>query len=388
MMSKTNQGTDVVVIGGGVIGLATADALARDGASVALLERAQCGRESSWAGAGIIQSGSWHRQDPLVQMQRECVRRYGEFAADLRERTGVDPEYVRCGSMEILIADQQFRMAKSEAKIAGRFDEEYGLRVLELLTPEQACAREPAVTGDSLGAKYDATTGQVRSPRLLAALRAACLREKVQIVEDCEVKGLIVQGGRVTGVRTVQGTRAAGHVVLAAGCWSSRLDEYLTAIMPTTPVRGQVLLLKLPAAPFAHVIERGRCYLVPRRDGYIVVGATQEPDAGFDKTNTAGGVQQLLENAIRLAPPVAEASLEQTWAGLRPGTPDGRPYIGPVPGMDGLIAATGHFRSGLTMTPVTARIVADLVVRGKTPYDLERCRPGRKLDDRLAPTSA
>lgn len=386
IMSRINQNSDVIVIGGGVIGLSVADALGRAGLSVAVLERAQCGRESSWSGAGIIQSGSWHRQDSLVMMQREAVRTYGDFAADLRERTGIDAEYSCCGSMEILLEDQQFRMAKSEARVAVGYDAEYGRRVLELLNPEETRKREPAITSEQLGAKYDATTGQVRSPRLLAALHAACVREKVQIVEECEVKGLIAQNGRITGVRTVQGVRSAAHVVLAAGCWSSGLDDYLASIMPTVPVRGQVVLLKLPAPLFGHVIERGRSYLVPRRDGYIVVGATQEPEAGFDKINTAGGVGHLLEVGLRLVPGIAVATLEQMWSGLRPGTADGRPYIGPVPQMAGLIAATGHFRAGLTLAPVTARIVADLVVRGQTPYDLERCRPGRKLETR--PTSA
>jgi glycine oxidase len=310
------------------------------------------------------------------------VRTYGEVTADLRERTGIDPEYALCGSLEILLEDQQFRMAKSEAKAAVAYQAEYGRAVVELLSPEHARQREPAITSELLGGKYDSTTGQVRSPRLLRALQAACARSKVEIVEDCEVKGLVRQNDRVTGVRTARGTRTAGNVVLAAGCWSSRVDEYLASTMPTLPVRGQIVLVRMPAPPISHILERGRSYLVPRQDGQIVLGATQEPEAGFEKATTAGGIGSLLAMGLRLLPGLADAILERTWAGLRPGTPDGRPYIGPVPAMAGLIAATGHFRCGLTLAPVTARIVADLVLRGNAPYDLSRCRPGRTFDQK------
>ncbi|MBI4579942.1 MAG: glycine oxidase ThiO [Planctomycetes bacterium] len=379
-----SQNPDVIVIGGGVIGLAIADALARQGVSVTLLERGNCGREASWAGAGIVQSGSWHRRDPLVQMQRESVRLYESFAADLRERTGIDPEYIRCGSLEVLLEDQHYRMARSEVKVAAAFEQDYGRKVLELLTPQQTQASEPALTHDLLGAKCCPMTGQVRNPRLLQGLCAACRRGGVEIVENCGVERLRIQNDRVTGVQTPQGLRSAAQVILAAGCWSSLLDERLAKVMPVLPVRGQIALLKMPTVVLQHVIERGRTYLVPRRDGHVVVGATQEPEAGFDKSVTAGGIGGLLGLATRLVPGLAPAVLVQTWAGLRPGTPDGRPYIGAVPGLTGLMAATGHFRSGLTLTPLTARIVADLILRGQTAHDISRCLPGRELENRLA----
>lgn len=379
-MFRSIKSPDVIVVGGGVNGLSVADALTRQGARVTVLERGQCGREASWAGAGIVKSGSWHRRDALVQMQRDSVRAYESFAADLCERTGIDPEYHCCGSLELLLDEQQYRMAKSEFRAAAAFEADYGRRVIDLLTPEEARKREPAITDDLLGAKYDSTVGQIRNPRLLRALRQACAQGNVQIEEECEAKGLVTQNGRVTGVRTVRGVRTAERVVLAAGAWSSRMDAYLDSIMPTVPVRGQVVLLNAAVPAFSHVLERGRNYLVPRRDGHVVLGATQEPESGFDKTLTTGGVSHLLAMGLRLVPGLADSAVATMWAGLRPGTPDGRPYIGPVPGMEGLIAATGHFRCGLTLAPVTTRIVTDLILRGETAYDLSRCLPGRKLE--------
>jgi glycine oxidase len=381
-MKDTKHSHDVVVIGGGVIGLAVADAVSRKGATVVVLERGVCGREASWAGAGIIQSGSWHRRDGLVQMQRDAVRMYETFAADLRDRTGIDPEFRRCGSLEIILEDQQLRMARSEVKVAAAFDQEYGRRVIELLAPQEACRREAAITTDLLAAKFCPLTGQVRSPRLLQALNESCRRGGVDIVEGCEARRIDLRGGRATAVQTAEKAYSAGHVVLAAGCWSSLLDERLATAMPVAPVRGQIALLSMATPIVEHVIERGRNYIVARRDGHVILGATQEPEAGFDNSVTVGGVAGLLDAGLRLVPGLADARLVQTWAGLRPGTPDGRPYIGFVPGFQGLVAATGHFRSGLTLAPMTARIVADLITEGRTSYDIARCMPGREVEGR------
>lgn len=370
---------DALIIGGGVIGLACAERLARDGARVTLLERGVCGREASWAGAGIIQSGSWHRRDPLVQLQRESVRMYPAWTADLHERTGVDPQFIPCGSLEPLLTDQQFRMAASEVRAAEACRAEYGLSVLELLTLADVAAREPELTRDLLGAQYSAVTGQVRNPLLLDALRAAARLSGIRVLENREVVGLLRDGERVTGARTLDERIESRWTILAAGAWSSRLDPRLETLTPVYPVRGQMVLLEMPSPPLRHVIERGRCYIVPRVDGRILVGATEEHASGYEKRNTAEGVAGLLSTAQQLVPCLAGATLVRSWAGLRPGTPDRAPYIGPVPGFEGLIAACGHFRSGLVLAPVTAHIVAEIVGTGRTQRDLARVAPGREL---------
>jgi glycine oxidase len=317
----------------------------------------------------------------MAELLRASLEVYPVFAAKLQEQTGIDPEFVNCGAMEVLLTDQQYRMARSEVRAAESFADRFGQTVLELLSPEEARAREPHLTGDLLGAKRSNVVSQVRNPRLLRALRAACEDAGIRILEHTAVQSLVraSQNGQILGVRTASTEVHADKVVLTAGAWSSQIDAQLAAIPPVYPVRGQIALLQAEPGCITHVVERGRWYLVPRKDGKILVGATQERHAGFDKQVTPAGRQSLLELASRLVPRLGDAPLLQCWAGLRPGTPDGRPYIGIIPGYPNLLAATGHFRNGLTLAPVTGRIVAELVTSGACSYDLADCEPGRSI---------
>jgi len=381
-MSNQTQTSDVIIVGGGIVGLATAHELGKQGLGVTVLERNVCGREASWAGAGVLQCGNWHRKDVLVQLLRESIRNYDKFTDELRDRTGIDSEFVRCGSLDLLFEDQQYRMAASEVQAAEAYREEYGRPVLELLSPEQARQREPNITADMFGAKYCSTTCQVQNPMIMRALRQACMTENVKIFENCAVMELIRDGQRIIGARATGGEFTARHVILTAGPWSSLVDKQLETLMPTSPVRGQIVLLEMHPRPFTHVVERGRCYLIPRLDGRIVVGATQEPDVGYERRNTVEGIHHLLTLAQQLVPSLAGASIVRLWSGLRPASPDDWPYIGPVPGLEGLIAATAHFRSGLILAPITAKIVTQLVTKGQSDYDLARYAPGREFADK------
>jgi len=376
-MLSNAKTSDVVVIGGGIVGLATAFELAKEGVKVTVLERHRCGQEASWAGAGVLQCGNWHRKDPLVQLLRESICNYDKFTDELREHTGIDSQFVRCGSLELLLEDQQYRMAASEVKAAEAYKEEYGQTILELLSPEQARELEPNITTDLYGAKYSSINCQVQNPLIVRALRVACHQLNVNILENCNVRELIREGDRIVGVDSTCGRFDCKHVILTAGPWSSMIDKELEQLMPVAPVRGQIVLMEMHPRPFTRVVERGRCYLIPRLDGRIVLGATQEPDAGYEKRNTVEGVNHLLTLSQRLVPMLSKASIIRLWSGLRPASPDDWPYIGPVAGFDGLIAATAHFRSGLILAPITARIMTDLIVRGETPYDLSRYAAGR-----------
>ncbi len=378
-MSATS---DIVIIGGGIIGLSVADRLAGAGAGVTVLERGTCGRESSWAAAGVLKPGNPNRRGPMQQLHRDGLDMFPEFCADLRERSGIDPEYLACGSLELLFDDQRFRMARSEERAGA----ERGMLMpdgqseWQMLAVDDARELEPLVAGDCRGVLLNRFSAQVRNPRLLQALIKVCRARGVRILEKTPATGLALEGDRVTGVLTEAGPIPTGRVVVCAGAWSSQIAPALTQTVPTSPVRGQVVLLDASGASharFEHIVTRKGCYLVPRSDGLVLVGATVEHESGFDRRTTAAGVSRLMQDALSLVPGLADAGVAAMWTGLRPVTPDRRPVVGPVPGVKGLLAATGHYRTGLALAPVTAEIVADLVLHGGSERDASVCLPER-----------
>jgi len=271
-------------------------------------------------------------------------------------------------------------MGRSRADAAvGQLGDD-GRPLLTMLSPDQLRQVVAGVTGDALGALHCRRTSQVRTPRLLRALRASCESLGVRFVEQVEPIGLTVTAGRVVGVQAGTSQIPSAGVLLSAGAWSSQIHHQDRPIVDVRPVRGQIVLLKCTQRPFDPVVESRRCYLVPRRDGHVLLGATVEPDAGFSTRVTAAGINTLIRAGLDLATGLADASVVTMWAGLRPDTPDHHPFIGPVPGVEGLIAATGHYRNGILLAPVTAQIVTDLVLHGATSHDLEACRVDRACD--------
>jgi len=371
---------DCIVVGGGVIGLAVARRLAREGLAVTIVERSVCGGEASWAGAGILTPCNPHRTDLVAAWQDRTLSVYPSFCTELLAETGIDPEYEPCGELDLLFTEDSLRMARLDDKTAAGRRMPDSRAVFEIHSPEEARRIEPNVASAILGALECRATAQVRNPRLLQALKASCSSAGVVIREQTTVRDFIYDGSRVVGIDVAPGEALrASHVVLCAGAWSSTIGERLKELMPVHPVRGQMILLKLEKPLFRHIISRGMTYLVPRRDGHILLGSTEEPEAGYTKRNTAKATSKLFETALRLVPALCEATVLATWSGLRPCTPDERPYLGPVPGMEGLIAATGHFRAGLTLAPVTAEAVAALVLGRPHVFDLTSCRPGRTM---------
>jgi glycine oxidase len=368
---------DILIIGGGVVGLTIARRLAQSGRRVALLERGECGREASWAGAGILSPCNPHRTDPLHHLQDRSLAMFEAFCGQLHTETGIDPEYDRLGELQLVTTPDVMPIAQSDARAGADLRMPDGSPVYEMLPPAALRELEPAAASDALGALLCRVTATVRNPRLLAALLASCRAAGVEIREGCPVDDVLIEGGRVTGV-IAQGERvAAGGVMLCAGAWSGSIGQRLGALMPVHPVRGQMLLLRTESRAFRHVLGRGKHYLVPRRDGHVLVGSTEEPEAGFAKRNTPEGVAALTAAALRLVPGLADAPLLANWAGLRPGTPDGRPYVGAVPALPGLWAATGHFRAGLTLAPATADVMLHLLDGRAYDIDVSPLRPGR-----------
>jgi len=372
-----HHSADIVIIGGGVIGLTIARRLTKEGLAVTLLERAQVGREASWAGAGVLAPPNPHRKDAVAELQLRSLAMYPIFCEELFQESGIDPEYEPCGELEVAFDDAGLEVLREDERAAGGRRMPDGRLAFEIHSGVAIRRIEPVVSSEAVGSLECRQTAQVRNPRLLRSLHTACVRAGVQIHENTPVLDFVVDGGRITGVRTETGIIVASHVVLCAGAWSSQIGERLQSVMSVHPVRGQMVLLKLDGRPFGRIIARGKTYLVPRRDGHLLLGATEEPKAGFAKRNTAKGIAGLLERAVRMVPMLADAPVAATWSGLRPGTPDDMPYVGPVPGLEGLIAATGHYRTGLTMAPVTAEVVAAIIQGGPYDLDLTICRPGR-----------
>lgn len=371
--------SETIIIGGGVIGLSVAWRLRQAGVKVTLFEHGVCGRQASWSAVGVLSPGNPNYKHAMARMHLDSLDMYPHFCAELHDATGIDPQYERCRRLEFCDDDQRYRMGLSEVRAASDRTMPDGSPVLEMLTPEQAVEVEPAIRRPKYGALSCRISAQVRSPRLLQTLKKACLSTGVAIREQAHVAGLVRDGDRVTGVRLADGAARADTVILAAGAWSSRIDAPAAELVPVWAVRGQALLLEMDDRPFSRIVRRKGCYVLSRRDGKILVGSTVEHDAGFEIRNTAKGVQSMIDGALDLLPVLAEAKVIGMWSGLRPCTPDWRPYIGPVPGTDGLIAACGHFKTGLVFAPITARIVADLVTAGSTPFDLARATPGRPI---------
>ncbi len=368
---------DIVIIGGGVIGLTSARRLAKEGLAVTILERAQVGREASWAGAGVLAPPNPHRKDAVAELQLRSLAMYPAFCTELLLETGIDPEYEPCGELEVAFDEAGLQVLRDDQRAADTRRMPDGRLAFEIHTGEETRRLEVVVSEKVVGSLECRQTAQVRNPRLLRALHTACLRAGVQIHENTPVRDFVVEGDRIAGVRTETRTIAAQNVVLCAGAWSSQIGERLQSVMPVHPVRGQMVLMKLDRRPFDRIIARGKTYLVPRRDGHVLLGATEEAGAGFAKRNTAKGLAGLLERAVRMVPMLADAPVAAAWSGLRPGTPDDMPYIGLVPGLTGLIAATGHYRTGLTLAPATAEIVAAMIQNRSYDVDLTCCRPGR-----------
>jgi glycine oxidase len=379
---SSSDTSDVLIIGGGVIGLTCALELAKRGVSVSVLERGRCGRAASWAAAGVLKPCSWHRKSPMATLQRDSLLVFEAFAAELRDRTGITTQYEKCGGLTLNFDEQQHRMALSDATASAAFEKGFGGRIVEVLDAKAARAREPGLNPEIVSATYCRVTAQVRPPRLLRALLAACIGAGVKVSEAQEVAEIVYSGTRAIGVKLSRGTRHAGIVLDAAGAWASELLWPHSNAVPVYPVRGQVVLLEMLPRPFTHVLTRGKCYLISRDDGRILLGATEEHEAGFSEVNTAEGVAGLLHAGISLLPAVRQAPIIRMWSGLRPGTPDRRPYIGFVPGTESLFVAAGHYRTGIILAPVTGRIVADLITKGSTEYDISGCRTDRSVADK------
>lgn len=364
----------VVIVGGGVIGLSAAYALAREGVRSVVLDRRELGREASWAGAGIIAPGAeLPTDDPAVALRTLSTRMHAEWAEALREETGLDNGFRRCGGLDVAwTSGEEAELAKNEAAWTAE-----GI-AFERLGPGEIAGTEPDLNQEIRCAWSIPGRAQLRNPRHLRALAFACERRGVVLRPGVPAEGFRGRGGRVTAVETPLGAIACERVVIAAGPWSGPLLAMLGAEVATPPVKGEIVLLRCERPVLGRIVEWGRNYLVPREDGRVLVGATEE-EVGFDTRSTPGAIHGLLGLALRLCPALGGAEVERAWAGLRPGSPDGQPLIGRPPGAENVVVAAGHRRAGLQLSTGTAALIADLVL-GRPP----RIDPGPFRLDRTA----
>lgn len=356
--------SDFILVGGGVIGLSIAWELAGQGVRVTLLEQGDFGREASWAGAGMLPPGHLAKAvTPEAKLRSLSASLWPEWSATLAEQTGIDNGYRRSGGL---------RIARNAPKGLHREFDEWqaeGIAVHRLSGAELRDA-EPALDERFSVALLLPDVCQVRNPRHLKALIAGCAARGVTMKCGEPVVGFERQGDRVTGVRTTAGDYSAAKICLTSGAWTGHLARTLGIEAAVAPVRGQIVLLATPRLPFTRVIEWGSRYLVPRPDGRILVGSTEER-VGFDRRTTAAGVGELIGLAQEVVPALAIAQVERTWAGLRPGSPDGLPFLGRVEGFDNLFIAAGHFRNGLQMSPGTAVLMRQLLLDQPTDIALD-----------------
>jgi glycine oxidase len=358
---------DVLILGGGVIGLSTAWFLAEAGVRATIVDKGDFGQQASWAGAGIISPANpAYARTAYEQLHARSVALYPELARTLREQTGIDNGYRVCGGLELFLSAED----TSSDEWRGE-----GIAFHEL-NSDELHRQYPYLAPNLKHAALLPDMAQVRNPWHLKALQAACAARGVRMRPNCPARLLPRNGGRIEAVETDQGRLTADRYLIAAGAWTDALLEPLGWRPGIRPVRGQIALLNTGTSGVRPLLLHGKRYLVPRGDGRVLVGSTEE-DAGFDARPTAAAIAELLHFAALLVPELAHASVERCWAGLRPGSPDGKPYLGVVPGIDNLFVAAGHFRSGIQLSPATALVMKELLLGEKPTIALEEFRIDR-----------
>jgi glycine oxidase len=364
---------DVIIVGGGVIGVSIALELAAQKLGVVVLDRQQPGREASWAAAGMLSPGPDSPDAlPLVPLAKESMRLYPEFVASVEELSGKTTAFARKGVIEVFAAPH----GESERD---KMVAEYlalGLAI-EPVAADVARKAEP-VLGPAVRAAAWLPQEATLDPRMLMdALLAAAGVRGVEVHADSPVDSIMLDGNHCTGVVTHGTNISAKCVVVAAGCFSGAID-WLGRYAPARPIRGQLLALESKNVQLGRTLRSSKAYLVPRPNGRIIAGSTLE-DAGFEKHVTPAGVRKILDGVLELAPAFADAQLVDAWAGLRPGTPDHLPILGPTD-IRGLYIATGHYRNGILLAPATAKLLSRWILGEKPELDTERFSPLRFSD--------
>jgi len=373
---KQTDGKRVAVIGGGVIGCLTALYLHELGAKPFILEKGVAGRESSWAGAGILcPIHPWLYPDSFTHLIDASLAMYPAMNAMLYEKTAMSMQWQTSGLLIPMFDDDRIHHRDDAYAWSKRF----GWNVEEL-DAVQTRRHEPTISDKVNGSLLWPEVGQVRNPRLLAAVRKALSVCDIPVRQHAEVVGLGENAqGDINAVVLASGEQIdADAVLLAAGSWSGELATQIGLSLPVEPVKGQIVLLKDEPGRVHHIIKHDDVYLVPRSDGHILVGASMER-VGFEQGTDKAVIDRLLDATYRIAPGLKSAEIVNQWMGFRPGSPDGMPYLGPVEGRKGLWVASGHYRNGVALAPGTADLMSRMIMGESPAMDISDFRVDRPV---------
>jgi glycine oxidase len=351
---------DVIVIGGGVIGLSIAWELAGQGLRVRVLEQGQFGREASWAGAGMLPPGKPdHAATAEARLRGATHQRWPEWAQSLTSATGLDIGFIRCGGLEVRFSNPNPDLPDLSKEITALQGE--GVEV-ETGDIAEFRRRIPSLSADLVAGYYLPDFCQVRNPRYLQALQMGCALRGVELISGATVRQIDAKGDRIEAVLAGETVHRAAEFVFAGGAWTGELLNQIGIRLEIEPLKGQIVLLQAIPMPFRSVIQVGREYLVPRADGRILIGSTEER-TGFDKRNTVQAIGDLVNFAQRVVPELKSARFEKCWAGLRPYSGSGKPHLGRLPQYGNACVAAGHFRHGLHLSPITALLVRQVLLK-------------------------
>jgi glycine oxidase len=371
---------DVAIAGAGLIGASVAFELAQAGLKVAMFDRNEPGREASWASAGILSPAP---ESPamisMVPLAKASMSLYPAMVANVEEISDESVGFRPKGTIDVFFSKE----AISDLSTLIALHHGMGLKA-EPLRPEDARELEPSLGLELEAAALRPDEASIDNRAFTRAMLNATAKSGVAIFAGTRVTGIVQEGGRCTGLKVGNETVAAKWTVIAAGCFSSEI-EGVKEFAPVRPAKGQMVSLRADGLKIERVIWGEKIYIVPRNDGRILAGATVEY-VGFDKQVTAGGIEKILSAAIEAIPEFANARIEETWAGLRPDSPDHLPILGPTD-FDGLVIATGHFRSGVLLTPITARLVRQWITERSVEFDWERLSPMRFIEARRETTA-
>lgn len=368
--------SDVIIIGAGIIGCSIAYRLAKAGLKVTVIERNQPGQEASWAAAGMLAPNAevMHSTPPaLTELLAASHAIYPDFVRELENETGMEIGFESTGSVVVAKDYEEARV------LAGLFERqiEKGIEVQEL-SSKKLHVLEPDLAETTHVGLFFPRDYFVNSRNLVAALVKAAVENGANFLNNMPVTKLEFENNVIKGVRVRGEVISGGTVINSAGCWAGSVRSRNQISLPVRPIRGQIVELANKPQSLCHLIHSTGCYIVPWPDGRVLVGSTLE-NVGFNKEVTGEGVQQLLSAAIQIIPKLASAPIKAFWAGLRPDTPDNLPILGKIQ-FSNYIIATGHFRNGILLAPITAELISDLVISGKTSFSLEPFRPERFID--------